>query len=182
MRRRVHLHGAFKSFHDGPIEIDSETVWDAVEAVTTQVKGFQPTLADGRKVIQVAGYDTIEKMRSPSSDEDIHVFPSMVFSKNGGVVQTIIGVAFLVVGFFLLATPWGIPLMISGAAMIIGGVVQMLSPQPQMAGNEQEARSKYLGPAQNTVQIGTPIPILYGRRLVGGHILSMNIDSQAANA
>jgi predicted phage tail protein len=178
MRRRVHLHGTFKSFHDGPIEIDSENVWDAVEAVTTQLKGFQPTLAEGRKVIQVAGYDTIEKMKAPSQDEDIHVFPSMVFSKNGGVVQTIIGAALLVVGF-LTANPY---LIMMGTSLMIGGVVQMLSPQPQLTGNERDVRSKYLGPAQNTVQIGTPIPILYGRRRVGGHILSMNIDAQAANA
>lgn len=181
MRKRVHLHGAFKAFADGPIEIEADTVWDAVEAVTLQLPGFKPDL-NGYKRIQVAGFHSIESLKTPTKTVDIHVFPAMSFSKEGGVIETIIGATLIVASFFAAVTGnVGLAnfLWYMGWSMIIGGVVQMLMPQPQMTlDNEQQERSKYLPSTQNTVRIGTPMGLLYGEYRVGGHLLSLNIDSK----
>jgi predicted phage tail protein len=179
MRRRVHLHGPFKAYHDGPIEVEALTVWDAVEAVTLQIQGFRPHPISGRQRIQVVGHPTIESLKSMSDVEDIHIIPAMTFGKQGGLLQTIIGVTLMVVGFFLLDTPFGIPLMMSGATMALGGVLQMLTPQPILdADNAEEIRSRYLGVTQNTVRIGTTIALLYGRYRVAGQIMSLNVDAK----
>lgn len=179
MLRRVHLHGAFAGFHPGPIEIAADTVWDAIEAVTSQVKGFRPDAVNGRKRIQAVGFPTLESLKSQSDVEDIHIIPALAFGKNGGVLQTIIGVTLIVVGIAMGGVFWPAIFISTGIGMVVGGLVQMLSPQPQLsATGAQETRSKYLGGFQNTVRIGTTIPLLYGRRRVGGHLLSINIDAK----
>lgn len=177
MRRRVHLCGPFKTYHDGPIEVEASTVWDAVEAVTSQVKGFSPDPIRGRQRIQVVGFDTIESLRSESDVVDIYVMPAMTFGKNGGLVQTIIGVTLIVASFFIGGPAWiANAVLMTGISMTVGGLIQLLTPQPK---NNPQNQSKYLAVNQNTVQIGTPIPLLYGEYLVGGQILSLQIVAKA---
>lgn len=179
MRRRIHLHGAFKAFHAGPIEIVAETIWEAIEAMSYQVAGFQPDAKTGRKCLQVLGYSTIEKLKGKSCDEDIHVMPALVFGKNGGLIQTIVGVTLLVVAAAMGGTFWPAIVAGLGASLMAGGIMQMMTPQPQLgAENAEQERSKYLASNQNTLKIGTTISLLYGRRRVYPHILSLNIDAQ----
>lgn len=180
MRRRVHLHGAYAGFHPGPVEIVADTVWEAVEAVTHQLRGFRPDAISGRKRLQVVGYPTIESLKKRDEVEDIHVFPALSFGKNGGVIQTIIGVALIVVGIALGGVFWPTIFISMGMSMVIGGVMQVLSPQPTLNGNSNDAevKSKYLGAIANTVKIGTTIALPYGRGRVGGQILSLQIDAK----
>lgn len=185
MRRRIHLLGPFAAFHDGPIEIESATIFDAIEAVSRQTPGFQPDPIHGRKVIQVLGFDNLDVMKTyDTTTEDIYILPPLVFGKNGGLIQSIVGVVLIVVGFFVSAAGYpqlGLALMAAGISMTVGGVMQMLSPQPQLGSGDADAkRSKYLSNSQNTVAIGTPIALIYGRRRHGGQILSINIDAKDA--
>jgi|TARA_Y100000033_G_scaffold50322_1_gene60562 predicted phage tail protein len=83
-----------------------------------------------------------------------------------------------------------------GASLVLGGVAQMLSPQPQLPsfdgidgsqrfnnlgiGDRQIGVSAgqsyaYNGPA-NVVGVGTTIPVAYGTVLVGGALLSARIE------
>lgn len=175
MRRRVFLHGPYKHFHDGPIEIVADTVWDAVEAVTTMVQGFKADALTGKKVIQVVGHSTIESLKARSDQTDIHIMPAMAFGKNGGLVQTIVGATLIVIGLFIFPQIF-IP---AGIGMMLGGLMQMLAPQPQIGSdNAEQQRSKYLNSSSNTVRIGTTIPLGYGRFRCGGQIMSLNIDAK----
>lgn len=194
MRRRIHLVGAYAGFHEGPIEVEGATPWDAIEAVTSQLSGFRPDPVAGRKVIQVLGFDSMEALKSAARETvDLYVSPPLMFGKNNGLVQVLIGAALIAVSF-IPGIGMGVTLGLggkltlgaafagAGISMVIGGVIQMISPQPQLSGrNEEEARSKYLSGIQNTVAIGTPIPILYGRRKAGGHLLSLNIDATSTS-
>jgi len=171
MLRQVHLHGYFTAFHDGPIAVVAETVSDAVEAVTRQLKGFQPTVR-GRHRVKVVGHETTEALYQPLGETvDIHLVPQFAGGKSGGFIQIIIG-AVLVAGSFLLPGPWAPYLMATGAMLMLGGLVQLLSPAPG-----EEKKSRYLGTPKNTVEIGTRIPILYGEDKVYGHYLSFDVDA-----
>lgn len=65
-----------------------------------------------------------------------------------------------------------------GTSLIIGGVMQMLSPSPKVSANSGDPEaSKYLGAPGNTVALGTYIPIGYGKFKVGGHYISFNIST-----
>lgn len=180
MRRRVHLHGPLKAMHPDPIEVEADTVWEAIEAITTQLEGFKPDPKLGRKRIQVINFPTIESLKKRTDVEDIHVIPCLSFGKRG-LVQTIIGAALIVVGMFV---PIPIPglnaaIVSAGISMIAGGLMQMLSPVPQIGSdNADQQRSKYLNNSANTVRINTTIPLGYGRYRCGGHIMSLNIDAK----
>lgn len=97
------------------------------------------------------------------------------------MLQTILGAALVVVG--AVATYFGggavgVPMMKIGAAMALGGVVQMLSPQPSGLASKQSAdnRASYaFGGVTNTAAQGYPVPLLYGRRRIGGAIISAGI-------
>ena len=82
-----------------------------------------------------------------------------------------------------------------GVGLILSGVSDMISPQPQLPSFDFEAPvSGFMGGpnsitrgsdgsqsyaytgAANTVGLGKTIPVVYGKALVGGHILSTNIE------
>ena len=177
MRRRIHLHGSLKAIHPGVIEIDAGTVAEAIEAVTRQLPGFAPTATRGRREIQVAGFMTMKSLHAPTDEVDLHFFPPMAFGKNGGIMKVIIGIALVIVAIAVLLVTANLDLALTiglaGVGMIIGGLIQILSPQPGPS-----HRDKYLSINANTVAIGTPIALLYGRRMVAGQILSLNVFSQ----
>ncbi len=84
-----------------------------------------------------------------------------------------------------------------GVALVLSGVSDMLSPQPQLPnfefdfnaplsgftggagsitrGSDGSQSYAYTG-AANTVGVGKTIPVVYGQALIGGHILSTDID------
>jgi len=63
-----------------------------------------------------------------------------------------------------------------GASLMLSGVSAMLAPSPESsAGNEEQ--SYLFDGAINSAKQGTPIPILYGRMIVGGAVISASIKS-----
>ncbi|WP_338494306.1 hypothetical protein VRB23_07085 [Erwinia aphidicola] len=60
--------------------------------------------------------------------------------------------------------------------MALGGVVQMLTPQPSYnigASSSTDNKPNYaFGSPVNTVAMGYPVPVLYGQREIGGAIIS----------
>lgn len=62
--------------------------------------------------------------------------------------------------------------------MMVGGVAQMLSPQPAGLASKQDAdnRASYaFGGVTNTTAQGNPVPLGYGKRRIGGAIISAGI-------
>ena len=110
-----------------------------------------------------------------------------------GAGQAIVGVSSVSV---LNAAAIGTALSAIGATMVLGGITQMLSPQPELGGvSGVSTRSEfqatrpesvnrgfdgqqsyaYLG-AQNTVGVGATIPVAYGKVLIGSHVISADVD------
>lgn len=179
MLRVVHLHGPFSKFHDGPITVTAKNAAEVIESVTRQLPGFQPD-ARGRKRIQVVGFDTEASLYQDLDDiQELHIVPQLAGEKSGSALtQILLGVALVGVGFALGPATWlGSFALKAGVMMALGGLSQLLAPQPE-ADKESDARTRYLGAPRNTVQIGTRIPILYGEYRVGGHYLSFDINAR----
>lgn len=165
-------------------ELSGDTVYELIEGLSYQVPAFQPTI-DGYRTLQVEGFDTIEKLKTPLGDiEDIHVFPVLAGSK-GKFSQVVVGAALIALSFvpgLQGATMFGSKMLWStymfqvGIMMTLGGVAQMLAPQPDLAEGDGR-RSNIFSGARNTVAIGTPIPILYGEFRCAGHYLSFDVNS-----
>ena len=128
----------------------------------------------------------LDDMGYPISDEVIKIVPHIIGSKKAGALQTILGAVLVVVGVVIgYFTGWtgvgwaiGSKMAMMGGAMMLGGVVQMLSPQPAGLASKQDAdnRASYaFGGVTNTAAQGYPVPILYGKRRIGGAIISAGI-------
>ncbi|WP_105621650.1 tail assembly protein [Cronobacter malonaticus] len=146
---------------------------------TAHLRGLRFAVFRGKKNI---GQD---ELKHNSGEADIRIAPVIAGSKRGGVLQTILG-AVLVVGALALG-PVGIGAIAGGTAMsiglmggsmMIGGVVQMLSPQPGGLTSRQDpdnAPSYAFGGPVNTTAMGNPVGLLYGEREIGGAIVSAGI-------
>lgn len=173
----VHLHGPFREFHSGPISIDASTAFEAMEAVTRQLKGFRPD-SNGMKQLRVVGYDTLESLHAPVvADQELHVIPCMWFSqKDSRIVQIIVGATLIVIGSLMGGIFWPTLLISMGASMVIGGLMALFVPVPKQTAQDEE-KSKYLGAPPNTVGTNVRIPLGYGMDLHQGHFISSDTDA-----
>ena len=167
----------------------------------------------GFTVVQAGEFLDYEDLNLPLGKNDLVITP--VISGSGGIGKALAGVgliaaAFLAPGstlvfgkaFFgtgagsLAAAGFLTKATVAiGSALLLSGVSDMISPQPQLPdfdfqaplsgftggassitrGSNGSESYGYTG-AANTVGIGKTIPVVYGKALVGGHILSTDIE------
>lgn len=128
----------------------------------------------------------LDDMGYPVTGETIKIVPLLIGSKKAGALQTILGAVLVVVGVVIgYFTGWtgvgwaiGSKIAMMGGAMMLGGVVQMLSPQSAGLASKQDAANQAsyaFGGVTNTAAQGYPVPLLYGKRRIGGAIISAGI-------
>ena len=143
--------------------------------ISSKGRGLTFAVFKGKKNIGV------DDLGFPVTGEVIRIVPVIIGGKKAGVLQTVLGAVLVAAGAVLSFTPWAAasPFLYKfGAAMMLGGVVQMLSPQPSGIASKQNAdnRASYaFGGVTNTAAQGYPVPLLYGRRRIGGAIISAGI-------
>lgn len=139
--------------------------------ISSQRRGLTYAVFKGKKNIGM------DDLGFPVSGEVIRIVPVVIGSKKAGLLQTILGAVLVVVGVVTSAYG-GAPLIGAGIGMMAGGIVQMLSPQPTGLASKQDAdnRASYaFGGVTNTAAQGYPVPLLYGKRRIGGAIISAGI-------
>lgn len=149
------------------------SVGEAIRALSAIVPGFEQYMAKAAAQRQEfaclhgtrrIGEQALKDELSP--DADIRIAPVIKGHKRGGLFQVILGAVLVVVGAVvsIWAPGIGVPIMQMGGALMLGGVVQMLSPQPKglsaQDGPENGASYNFNGPVNTRAQ-GNPIPIVY---------------------
>ncbi|KFC77393.1 phage tail assembly protein [Ewingella americana ATCC 33852] len=119
-------------------------------------------------------------MGYPVTSDVIRIVPVIIGSKRAGLFQTILGVALVVAGYALSGFTAGasMALVAPGIALAAGGVIQMLSPQASGLASKQDSANQAsyaFGGVTNTASQGYPVALGYGRRRVGGAIISAGI-------
>jgi predicted phage tail protein len=125
--------------------------------------------------ISVVGFNAIEEMKT-SAPKEVHLMPAMT-GGSAKVFNFVIGAALIVAGVFLLGTPWGIPLIISGSLMVLQGVIMLFMKTPKIDQEENPEESKYFGLNRNTTASRTPITNAWGTVKLYPHWLSLQSDS-----
>ncbi|HIE1448134.1 tail assembly protein [Serratia grimesii] len=188
--KMVRLYGVLgKLFgREHPLAIESPI--EAIKALSVNIPGFQQFLLDSKD--RGLTYAIFEGKRGLGKDDlqlqangnDIRIAPVIVGSKKAGMFQTILGAVLVVVGAVLSFTPFAAAspyLYMTGASMMLGGVIQMLSPMQGGLASRQDPDNKpsyaFGGPV-NTIAQGNPVPILYGKRRIGGAIISAGIYAE----
>jgi predicted phage tail protein len=165
-------------FTPEPIEVKTAvaTGFQVIEAVGRQIKELAPDPVLGPKQIVLVGYRTVEDLAGPLKDGDVNIVPLFAGAKKG-LFQILLG-GLLVALSFMVGMPWLSSFLLKvGALMVLGGISQLLNPTPKADGDGND-ESRYMGPPKNTVQIGTRIPIIYGRYQWGGQYLSYDVNAQ----
>ncbi len=167
------------------------TVHEATRSLAATIPGFEKfMITSNRRGLTYAVFKGkknigVDDLGFPVTSDVIRIMPVIIGSKKGGLLQTILGA--VLVGAALLAGPvglgaisanaaWNIGAM--GASLALGGVVQMLSPQPTGLASKQGADNKAsyaFGGVTNTAAQGYPVPLGYGKRRIGGAIISAGI-------
>ncbi|MDI1223014.1 tail assembly protein [Acinetobacter sp.] len=96
---------------------------------------------------------------------------------DNGVLQLVLGVVLIVAGFWTggATSNMGVALIGAGAGMVMGGIAQMLVPKvdPNTNQNQDGNRANFgFGGAVTTIAQGNPVPVLRGKREIGGFIVS----------
>ena len=158
-------------------------IHEATRALASTVNGFEQfMISSQRRGLTYAIYRGkknigIDDLGFPVTGEVIRIVPVVIGSKRAGLLQTILGAVLVVVG--VITSPYGGGVLIApGVALMAGGVIQMLSPQAAGLASRQSTdnqASYAFGGVTNTAAQGYPVPLLYGRRRIGGAIISAGI-------
>ena len=187
--RTIRLYGKLGAQFGRIHRLAVESTAEAVRALSVMLPGFQTELmTSGARGIRYAcfiGKTNIGKddLQLAGGAEDIRIAPVMVGAKSGGFLQMVLGGALIAASFLVpgLSATFASALLGMGTSMALGGIVQMLSPQ--QAGSsaadspENGASYNFNGPVNTTAQ-GNPVPVLYGRMIVGSAVISAGILAQ----
>ncbi|EID7191650.1 tail assembly protein [Salmonella enterica] len=127
-----------------------------------------------------------DEMGFPSEGDVVRIMPVIIGSKRAGIFQTILGAVLITTAVFVSGgvgaafAAGGLTgfAAATGASLVLGGVIQLLSPQPSGIASKQGAdnRASYaFGGVTNTAAQGYPVPLGYGKRRIGGAIISAGI-------
>lgn len=171
---------------------------EAIRALATQLPAFRQTLSDGWYRVRIAGRDvsmsglTAQLHEALPDGAVIHIVPGVAGAKSGGVFQIVLGAAALVGSFFTAGGTlalWGAAigaggasgiLFSLGAAMVLGGVAQMLAPKAKMPGisaTDNGKQNTYFSSLDNMIAQGNVLPVLYGEMRVGSRVISQEIST-----
>ena len=174
--------------------LESGTTREVLSALKNTVEGFDDEIMRlsrlGMRFAIFRNRENVgEREFSLSGTTEIRIVPVIAGSKNGGLFQTVLGIALIVVGAFVtpISGPIGGALVSFGIAMTLGGVVQMLSPVPKTSNQEDQAgtenKPSYLfNGAFNSTQQGLPVPVVYGTHLVGSSVIAVGTWAEAIPA
>jgi len=196
MLRTVRLYGELAEFV-GHKELDAviTCTGDAIRFLTSNFPNLEAHMADRYYQVLVDDYDIGEEdIHNPIGQSDISIVP-VITGAGGGTRRfllgaVLIGASFAVGGGLLggaLAKNLGAISFVKnvGFALAIGGVSEMLfpQPQPQEFNNEQDPRISFsFSGVQNTSRAGTSHPIVYGEIVTGSVVISAGIDTNQVSA
>lgn len=185
MLRKVRLYGELGARFGRVHELAVGSAAEAVRALGVLLRGFDAYMTNAKD--RGVGYAVFygkrninqQQLCDLSDSEEIRIAPVLMGAKRGGIFNIILGAILIVAGYFLAATPFGAPLINAGIAMIVGGVVQLLTPTPKGRSSEDDKPPSYNfnGPL-NTQAQGYPVPVLYGELIVGSAVLSAGITTE----
>jgi predicted phage tail protein len=189
----VRLYGVLRAKFGKEFRLAVASPAEAIRALSLQLPGFQAFLMGAKdRGLTFAVFNgrrnlSEDQLHDPPGDDAIRIAPVLQGSKRGGTLQTIMGAVLVVVGAAINIISQGslamigTPLINAGIAMVIGGVVQMLSPTQKGLGTQDSPDNRpsyaFNGPV-NTQAQGNPVPATYGDTWTGSAVISGGIFAE----
>jgi predicted phage tail protein len=201
MLRKINLYGKLAKFIGHRVlEADVATAAEAVRFLLANWPELEAHMSDQHYRVSIGTYDlAAEELHDPAGQAPISFVPVMA-GAGGGALKIIVGIALIALSFGIGSIAAGAAFAASsvalsglstiafavnalaylGAALILGGVAQLLTPTPKLtqgADSEGDPRKSYsFSGVQNTSRAGVPVPVVYGETLVGSVVISAGID------
>ncbi|WP_186100307.1 tail assembly protein [Burkholderia gladioli] len=179
--RTIRLYGILGKTFGREHRLCVQSTSEAIRALGVLYPGFRRFLINAKdKGLTFAvfnGKSNLDETQldHPPGNDDIRIAPVIIGSKTGGLFQTILGAALVAAGF-IMSNP---ALIGFGASMALGGIVQMISPQTSgLASTADNGTSYYFNGPVNSAAQGEPVPIVYGRMIVGSKRISSGIFAE----
>lgn len=194
--RTVILLGELGKRYGRRHQLDVKSPAEAVRALCANFKDFAAFVASSTE--RNVGYQVLDKRFALAEDElhnpvgqQITIVPVVgganflkkLFSGVGAILTgaALIAASFLVPGLGAIAlfgtTTLATVAFSVGVSLALGGVAQMLAPQPKFDGPEEEQQPSYVfNGAVNTTAQGQPVPVGYGRMIVGSAVISAGLS------
>ena len=197
--KTVKVYGQLaKYLGQSTFKFDVITPAEAIKALLVNFQGLDQWLLDSQKdgvaykvkVGEEKIYkDNIDDLALPFTDKNVFSIRPVIQGSGRGFTRfltgaLILGAGFLAGGGFFgsaIAKNLGAISFVKqmGFIMALGGVAEMLSPQPTLPDMNQALISDNfsISGLRNVSTVGTAIPICYGRAYVGSTIISTGLDT-----
>lgn len=184
MLKTIKLYGILAKKFGKQFKLDVANTREAIRALSAQIPGFENFMLHAHEhglgfAVYLDKHNISEYEIDMSTDAAVIKIVPKVIGAGGdnGVLQVVLGVVLVVAGYFTFGatSPYGMALIGAGVGMAIGGITQMLMPTVDTTqDNNQDGNraNKGFGGAVTTVAQGNPVPVLRGRREIGGFIVS----------
>jgi predicted phage tail protein len=183
MQRDVYLHGELAKF-GSHWNMNAPKIADAIKLIDCQTQGFKKYLIEAAEAgLELAMTVNNKKIEDPlefgldNINGDMHLVLMPSGSKRGWG-KVIIGAILVALAYFYGGPAVGAEMgtlatmaMSMGINLMLAGVTELTTKAPKH--NKDEEKGLFNGPESTLVQ-GTPVPIAYGKLLVGGKPISVN--------
>ncbi|HAG0016143.1 TPA: tail assembly protein [Salmonella enterica] len=193
---RICLYGDLERF-GRRTALSIKTAAEGIRALAVQIPGLRQRLSEGWYQVRIAGEDVSEQTLSARLHDPlppgavIHIVPRMAGAKSGwfGALAgaALIGASFIP-GVNAIAWSIGASTMTLGsvafslgASMMLGGVAQLLAPQPKspsMRSADNGKQNTYFSSLENMAAQGNPVPVPYGEIMTGSRRISQELSTR----
>jgi predicted phage tail protein len=184
--RKIRVYGRLAKFLKAKeFEAEISSAAEAIRFLLANWPQLERHMADQRYRVTVGEYAlSEEELGDPSGEQEIRIIPVI---GGAGVAGRILGGIALVVGAFAIGQPWlgayAFSSMLGvGTSLVLGGISQLLSPVPTINGGKDSDKDPQKSYAftgiQNSSREGLPIPVCYGRIIVGSIFVSTGVDTR----
>ena len=194
MLREIRLYGKLGERFGRVHHFAVKTTAEAVRALCANFPDFEKHVLEsdlhykvfmGREAI----YTNDSFHLASSDDKKIRIVPVISGAKSG-IASIIIGAALIAFSIwnpaFAATALWGTTTIGSlagsiGFSLVLGGVSQLLTPSPKSNAPSERPENKpsyVFDGAVNTTAQGQPVPIGYGRMIVGSAVISAGIVTE----
>ena len=187
--REVELYGPLAEKFGKDFSLHVRTVQQALKLFAANFKDFRQHLIDSDGVI---GYEVWDGDYNLGEDANeftkigtgkIRIIP--VVQGAGATGRIIAGVVLVIIGVVVAggsygsASPVRSSLIMAGIGLIAGGIAEKLAGKPRDADTTQAENTKsyIFSGAVNTTRQGVPVPIGYGKMLIGSAVISASITT-----
>lgn len=191
---RVCLYGDLQRF-GRRTDLSIKTAAEGVYALAMQIPEFRQRMSEGWYQVRIAGEDVSADNLTARLHEPlppgavIHIVPRMEGAKSGwtGILA---GAALIAASFIPglnvavwagAAATWSSLAFSLGVSMMLGGVAQMLAPQPKtpsMHSADNGKQNTYFSSLDNMVAQGNPLPVPYGEVMTGSRRISQELSTR----